>query len=215
MKTWQTERMIDPATLHWPVTYRWTLSTPFGLTQQELTVDVRELQGDNNATRALGKELWARAIAMAMHRSVVLRNWETVIWSEGNIPSNDPDFMTAGMLHGTPTDRNNSGCLVLMTGHDDPNGMRQLCQPCLPSTWVNQGVLSRGGREAMETWAQFLFMGLAGHLTASPMVWLIAYPRALTGVTGVLSEVGFRRVEYVRVCRLTTRAPDRSVAVWP
>lgn len=199
----------------WPVTYRYHMRAPWGDTQSELTVDVPALKDDIESSTKLGGELWRRAIAAAITRETELVVTDAVIWRF--IPSPLPlaEVFSKGLLGGTPATRNRSACLVLHSGHIDRRARQRFALPGIPAEWVTGGLLNRTARGGLERLARAMLMGMCGHLTGGPMVWLLPYPRLLDVSATNPSGVAFRRVEYVRCCWHTRPAPDVTGGPWP
>lgn len=199
----------------WPITFRWHMQTPFGRTQQDFTVDAPGLRDDIEGSMALGHVLWQRSIAPAMVTDVELTHHDTVMWRF--VAAGLPQLNTAnrGMLAGTAAPRDDSACIVMHTGHMDHRAVRRLIIPGIPSAWASDGLIGVGARHALESLGQGLIMGLARHLTGSPMLWLLAYPQLLEPQSDNPSGVGFRKVEYLRIAWHTDKAPLPSSEPWP
>ena len=207
--------MKGPLHYEWPITWRFQMLCPWGATQQELTVDAPAMKESLETSSALGGELWGGASATAMSTQVELVNVDTVCWRfiGGALPR--PIFGRRGFLHGQPTARSDSACLLLMSGHDDRRSVRRFFVPCIPERWVDDGLLVSGARSALEAMCQAMIMGLCGQLVGGPMVWLIDYRNALDPSSANPDGVGFRTVEHVGVGYHTEPAPVPSSGPWP
>lgn len=185
------------------------------MTQQELTVDVPELTDNLEATVALGRLLWQRGVAPATTRQSVLWYWETVVWKGLPVPVAQPDGFSTGLLEGTAAAREDSPVVVMHTGHADGRGRRRFFLAGAPASWVPDGLMTMNALNAAEAWGRLMMVGLSRHITGSPLLWLLRYPQLLPVTVDNPSGVAFRRVEYLRCCWHTERAPDPSPAPWP
>jgi len=206
-------RMIKMWDLVWPMTIRYHISAPWGMSQITLSVDVPEFHDQPASSLLLGRELWDRSIASAMTRDVMLEIVETWTWRMGWGSFVAPQTNVRGGQIAPAAPRRDSGCLVLHTGHSDNYARRRLILPGIPRSWAHDGLLTDGARGALETMAQFMVMGMCGHLNGAPMIWLNHYPDVDKGDPTNPFGVAFRRVEFVRVCWHTDRAPDPSMAL--
>jgi hypothetical protein len=207
---------VDPLSAYeWPCTFRYHTETSWGRSQLEITVDAPALAGDIEHSMNLGHVLWSRAIAPAIVHGVSLLAWDTVMWQFQ--PSALPmvDGLSTGLLAGSPAAREDSAVAVLHSGHSDDLGRRRMILPGVPSTWVSGGLLTLGARDALEAWGEMMLMGLCRSLTGAPLQWLLTYPGLLPASSENVGGVAFRKVEYVRGCHHTRRAPDPTSAPWP
>jgi hypothetical protein len=204
-----------PEDFQWPVSYRYHTLASYGRTQQELTVDIPALLDQSGPTQQFGLELWKRVVAPATVRSAQLLYWETVVWKGLPIPGVAPAVNVFGLLDGASASRDDQAVTVLHSGHADDLGRRRFFLPAIPAAWVAGGLLTRGGLDAIETWGRMAYVGLARHVTAAPALWLMRYPDLLPAGPGNVTGVAFRRVEYLRCCWHTERAPDQSSEPWP
>lgn len=199
----------------WPITYRYHLSLPWGATTQQWTVDAPELQGDIESSMELGRVLWERGMATAMTTAVDMHTHDTVCWrfAPGGLPT--ANLATRGRLAGTPTPRELSAVVCFRTDHTDDLGHRQLYLPGIPSAWVSGKMLTLGARDAIECWSAVIIMGMLRHLVGSPLQLLLHYPQLLVPTAENPSGVAFRKVERIRGCVYTGRAPLPSALPWP
>lgn len=199
----------------WPVTWRWHTRGPWGDTTQEVTVNVPGLEGDIAGSMRLGGLLWERSVAAATTSEMQLREWDTVCWrfADAGLPSLDPPKI--GRLAGTPAARKDTPVIVLHTDHLDTLAMRRFFVPGVPDRWIEDELVTRGAFHALEALGHVMTMGLQGHLTGGPMIWMIAYPQLIEPSIANHGGVAFRRVEYLRICHHTRPAPLPSVQPWP
>lgn len=199
----------------WPITWRWHMRGPFGDTRQELTLDVPALYSSLEPSMKLGAGVWARAIAPAITHDVELIGWDTVMWRLA--PAGLP-MTTFGMYGGAPgptAARDDSGCVILHTGHDDSLARRRMFYPGIPAGWVHDGLLTGSGMQNLQTVTRGAYIGMSGQWNGGPYRWLIAYPGLLTPTIDNGDGVAFRTVEYLRVCQHTEKAPLLSGEPWP
>ena len=123
--------------------------------------------------------------------------------------------MTRGLLAGPAAARAHAAVAVLLTGHMDQRGFTRMHLGGTPAAWVSGGMLTLGGRDALEAWGAMMLMGLSSHLTGSPMQWLVPYRGVLEPWAGNPGGDAFRRVEYVAGMQHTKPAPEPSMAPWP
>lgn len=215
MRTAADLQVIDLPALEWPVTFRWLIRAPWGRTQQELTVDVPALKDDVGASGRLGYELWKRAVAAATTNQVLLEAVDYIPWRFSPVPLFGLEPPVAGLLQGIPAPRADTACIVMHTGHLDRLSTRRMAVPGVPYRWINERLVTVGGRQALEALGQLMVMGMCGTLTGAPMVWMLAYPGLLEPTIENPSGVAFRRMEYLRICWHTTKAPEPSGEPWP
>lgn len=215
MTTTEVFRVRPLAEFVWPASFRYVMSAPWGLTQQELTVDVPEFVDDVEKTHALAVELWRRTIAIAISGDVQLMYVEVMLWRGLPIPGIVPVSNVYGLLGGTAAARDDTPCVVMHTGHEDSMARRRFFLPGVPSRWVNDGLLTHGAISALEAWGIGTFISMARHISTSPLLWLIAYPGLLPAGPGNVTGVAFRRVEHLRICWHTEKAPEPSSEPWP
>lgn len=215
MLTATEQKLLELAQLTWPITIRFHTEGTFGASQQELTVDAPGLLGSIEGSMLLGDELWRRLVATATCRDVELVRYETVMWKLAPTPFVSIPLFGRGLLSDTPATREATPVLVMHTGHDDARARRSFFLYGAPADWSRDGVMTKAGLRAVEGWGQMALMGLCSHLTGSPFVWHLAYPEALPASAGNGNGVAFRRVEFLRCCWHTERAPDPSPLAWP
>jgi hypothetical protein len=119
------------------------------------------------------------------------------------------------LLGGAPSGRDDQGCLVLHTGHTDRLSKRRFHLPAVPSTWHWDGLMHPSGLRALDAAAKIMWMGFNGSLYGGPFTWLLAYPEMLPADIVNTNGVAFRRVQFVRSCWHTAKAPEISGAPWP
>lgn len=215
MTTWEKFRLLDPASLTWPCSFRYHLRTDWGDTQQVLSVDAPGVANLQGASTKLGLELWRRSVAIATTRQVSLLWWETVTWRTSSIPVPQVASSVFGLLSGNPSRREDTPHLELLTGHDDPLGFRRFPLAGSPSDWHDGHQLTFGGMNAVELTGRIMFCGMSNVLAAAPMRWLLAYPDLLPASAENPSGVGFRAVTDVRCFRHILRTPEPSSEPWP
>lgn len=198
-----------------PLTWRFNLSTPFGITSQELTLDVPAIGDDLAAALMLGARVWTDHIASAITASCSLDFIELVRWKISPLPVLGAAPARPFASHLPATGKFNSGLLVLHTGHKDSRARRRFFLPCMPRNWQTDNVLNDAGRKNLGDLSRILIMGLQVDVGGSPMRWLLPYPDSLEADIGNLRGVGFRDVRAVRVCDHCDKAPDTVPIDWP
>lgn len=207
---------VEPlAAYQWPVTWRFTITGPWGETRQELTVDVPSLTDNIEASQKLGEELWRRSIATAMCRQMALSIVETMCWRGSLAPLPAPAILATGLLDGTPTGRSDAAVVVQHSGHMDDLARRRFFLPGIPETWVHGRKLILGARDALQWWGEALGIGIARHRFGGDMQWLLAYPELLPPTIDNVRGVAFRKVVRLRGMEYTERAPELSSVPWP
>jgi len=207
---------MEPASAFaWPITCRWTMLLPWGLTSQTLTVNVPSLAGDIEASRIFGRYLWSLTMAPAISRLVELLTAEVVCWSATPLSSLDLGNGAVGQKFSGVSRRDDTPQVVLLTGSLDAFGRRRLFLPGAPPDWSEGGLLTKDGWEGTLSHARALWMGLQPIAPNVVSEWLVAYPRAVLPSPENPSGLGLRRIRGVRVCHHTDRAPDLSGAMWP
>lgn len=200
--------MIDLAELEWPVTYMYEVSAPWGLTRQELTVNVPALVDNFAATERLGLALWSLVTAPAVSGFVALQGLSWVPWRFGAAAPPSPTLPRFGDRIAVPASRDNSPQLVFLTGHGDKASRRRFFLPGAPREWVSEGLLTREGFEQLLPHASGMMLGLATPELGSGIEWLLVYPGEVQGNPDNPTGTCFRRVKHVRVCWHVDRAPD-------
>lgn len=199
----------------WPVTYRFDMRAPWGRTQQELTVDIPLLRDRIATSRTLGLALWQTLIAPAISSDVELEQVWCATWRSSEVFLPQMAVFQFGLQPGRGTERDHAGQLVLMSGHADNAGMRRLFLPCVPRSWVSEGLLTSTGFEALIQHARAMYMGLSFLQPSVMSRWLIAYIDAVEKTGGNPYGVAFREVTHVRVCQHTDKAPTQPSGLWP
>lgn len=211
-------RPTDPALLGmlglddfaWPVTYTFFMSTPFGETQQSITVNAPQLEGKTEATKRLGPLLWSVLTAPAVVGDVSMYLSFSTSWRAYGVPQPYAGIEGRGNLIGLSSSRERTPQIVMLTGHLDNAGRRRLFVPGAPRHWSSDGLLTTPGWEALLPHAAGCMLGLAEPGLASGLEWLIAYPNVLEASLANLPGVAFRRVTHLRVCSHTDKAPEPS-----
>lgn len=204
--------MLDLQDLAWPVTYQFWVDAPFGETQQTITVNVPQLEGNTEATKRLGSLLWSVLTAPAVVGDVRhYLTWSTA-WNAGGLPTPFAGIEGRGNLVGFSASRANTPQIVQLTGHGDSYSKRRLFMGGAPDHWVHDGMLTRAGWEALLPHANGIMLGLATPDLVSGMELLIAYPNVLEASPTNLLGVAFRKVKHLRVCQHTDEAPGPSGA---
>jgi hypothetical protein len=207
--------LIPLSALAWPISYRWHIQTPFGAYNTELCVDAGELVDDVEASAMLGRLLFSSAIAVAITRHCRPTIQEMICWKVGDAPSAIPLTLEQGFHFATAAARNETGVMVLHTGHADGRARRRIFFGGMPASWADDGLLSRPGAERLQEVGRGWICGLVAGSGSLPARLLIAYPRSVPLSGGIGEEVGFRTVETVRVCQFTERCPDLGGMIWP
>lgn len=205
-----TLQMLGLEQLAWPVTYQYFLDTPFGETQQTLTVNVPQLEGMTEATKRLGPLLWSVLTAPAVVGDVRQYLCWVTTWKAYGVPWPVGGIEGRGNQIALSSSRENTPQIVMLTGHHDPDGKRRLFMPGAPRHWSENGLLTTTGWEQLLAHANGLMLGLATPDLLSGLEWLIAYPNVLEASLGNLPGVAFRRVQHLRVCHHTDKAPEPS-----
>lgn len=202
--------MIGLEALAWPVTYQFWMDTPFGETQQTITVNVPQLEGMTEATKRLGPLLWSVLTAPAVSGDVrMYMTWSTS-WKVYGAPTPFAGIEGRGNLIATAAARDDTPQMVMLTGHVDDDGRRRLFMPGAPASWSSEGMLTTAGWEGMMAHANGLMLGLATPDLVSGLEWLIAYPNVLEATLGNMPGIAFRRVQHLRVCQHTDKAPEAA-----
>jgi len=209
------ETLVRLDQLTWPISWRFTISAPWGQYAQVITVEAPELFGEREKSQKLGELVYQSLVASATTFQTRCIYIETVVWRGGSFPWPSSPDQLRGDHFAASTARHDTGVLVLHTGHADGLARRRFYLGGMPSTWTSGRLLNVEGAERLQELARGMIVGLvtgSGHL---PMRLLLAYPRKLDlgGVFGPV--VGFRFVEHIRVCQYTERAPDLSEELWP
>jgi|SRR5215207_519092 len=208
-------RVIPLEELEWPVSYRYVYQLPWGQTSTTLTVDAPGLQGSIEQSKTLGGILWELGIATAITLGAVLVRYDMLCWRFLAAPLPILDGVRRGLLGGAPAGRGDAAMAVLMTGHPDSMGYYRMPLGGIPASWVVDGQLTLGGRDAIEVWGGMMLMGITGHLTGAPLSWLVPYRGALAPSVANPGGHAFRRVMGVAGMLHTRIAPEVSSGPWP
>lgn len=207
--------MIPLEDLAYPITFRFHLSTAWGFTYQEMTLDIPELQDDLAAIDRFCHALWSVFIATAITASVELFLAEALQWKKGGLPLLMPTSFGNGKIHGTPADMKESGVIVLHTAGVDNNSRRRFYLPGMPKIWQDNRRLSQTGITQLYNWTSVFTMAFLAPELPRPFDWLIAYPRVFDFKPSNVWGVGFRYVERCRVCWHTSKPPEGAGTNYP
>lgn len=208
-------KMIGPEQMTWPITCRFYYTTPWGWTQQELSLHVPGLAEKYDETEALAKLLWSLTIAPAISRQCQLYATDLVVWRGLAVPKPLVSDTQTGQLFARASTRESSGQLVLLTGDGEPRWRRRFFFGGIPTDWADDNLLTTKGWEGLVAHARGMIMGLGTQHPDPQAEWLVAYPRVVTPTGTNPHGVGFRPVTSVRVCWHTDKAPELSVGGWP
>lgn len=197
-----------------PISYGYLISTPWGTTRQVITVNAAGVLGQAAATVRLGSLLWAAITAPAVTSSVRLSMLSITHWHSLGLPVPQPIPEVAGERQAFTSPRDESGQLLLLTGHPDDDGKRRLFMPGMPRDWAEHGLLTKRGWEHLLQHARGLIMGLGVESPLHSVEWLLAYPGALEPSVDNPTGVAFRFVKHVRVCSHTDKAPEVTGLDW-
>ena len=198
-----------------PVTFRYNLTTSWGITSQEITLDIPQLDNLIPESFAYAARLWTGAIATAISHNCELSFTEMVRWKSFAFPLVGASGRPQGQRPGAGTERKLSGVISMHSGFTGKYAKRPLYLPNLPIAWQDGGVLSETGRNGLYGLAATLFMGLNEILYTSPTAWLLAFPRLVTATPSNVSGVAFRRVQWIRIHSYCDKAPDTVPIDWP
>lgn len=207
--------MIDLDDTANPVTCRFNLSTSWGPSSQELTLDIPALDGKLPETALFFERVWAGCIANAIGRRVTLDFVEIVLWKSFPLGQVFAPIFPSGKRSGPYTSRNESGVLIMHTGHADRYARRKMFFPNMPSSFMHERVLTHTGMTALYDVAAIMYMGLNEPELFSPATWLLPYKGVVAVSPANISGVAFRRVHSVRCCSYCDDAPDEVPLDWP
>jgi hypothetical protein len=140
---------------------------------------------------------------------------QMMCWRGMLAPSFIPQQLGNGHVFGATAARDDTAVIVMHTGHGDARSRRRLFFPGTPAAWVADGMLKKEGAEAFQEVARGLMLGLGAVTGASAAQWLIAYPNMFEDGLSPAVKVGFRFVNFVRVCLFTERMPEGNQINWP
>jgi hypothetical protein len=198
-----------------PVSYRYWLDTPYGLTMQELTVDLPDYGATPEVASELGPLLWQQTVAHATTSSVSLFLVEIMLWKGGLFPTVLPVSGVQGYRIGLSSPVEDCGALVFMSGHMDRQARKRFCVPGIPAGWASHGMLTTPGAEGLQELARGMFVGIAEEAAGSQFTWLNAWPGYFEDGMTPGQRVMFRHVRHVRVCQYTDPMPSQGSPVWP
>ena len=207
--------MIDLDVLTNPLSFRYNLSGPWGVSSMVFTFEVPELFDKLPETLVFGQRMWHDFIATAISHHWRADFMEIVRWKQTPLPVVWPVSDGAGRNGGRGSDRKDSGMIVLHSGHADGWGRYRLALPGLPQNWVNSNQLNDSGITELYKWAAILFMGTASIVGGSNIRWLLHYADVLPMRLDNLRGVAFRDIYSVRICSYCDEAPDSVPIDWP
>lgn len=192
----------------WPLTYRFIVSTPYGMSRTNLSINVPRFEGELEAAGKFGVALWGLTVAMATSDECWLTGLEVIQWKLAPIAV--PVFISPvrGLAPLSCGARAHSGCIMAHSGVSDGLAARRVVIPGLPTEWSASGFVTSVGLRALEGVAKVLVMGCGGEIGGCPSELIVAYDGLLEPAPGNLSGVAFRHCEYLVPVQHTTRAPD-------
>ena len=208
--------MIPLGILNQPLTFKYTVDTPFGFTNHELTLDVPDLSLDLAVLSRFASSIWASVFGSALCNTVgssicTIVNWKT----SGSILLTVPLIGAQGRQSGPSGNAKQSGVLVLHTGHGDSYARRRIYFPGMPRRWQFDGLLNGTGQTQLYRTVATWYMAFKGSALPNPYRWLIAYPRVVEAGTGNFFGVAFRQPEYFRICNHCGKPPEGAALDWP
>lgn len=215
MPSLESLKMIAPGDLVYPVSYLFQIRTPWGFTQQEVSVDMPDYSSEKDIVNGVGDLLWQTLIATAICRSCSIDLIMAVRWKQVPLAVPFVPSFSSGRLFQTVSPREESACIQMHTGHTDSYATRRFFLAGIPNNWHSDGLLNDRGWDNVLAHMQGVWMGMSSFFTGSEMQWLIAYPRVVDATISNISGVGFRRVVALRVCHHTEKAPELTTELWP
>lgn len=197
--------------LAWPVTYRYYVSTPWGYSQHDITLNAPTLMADPLAADKHGRLLWEALVAPATSWQCALWGFDVVHWRGAGVPHLVPVTGVTGRHGGAPASRDDSLQLVLMPGNGVGRQRRRWFLPGTPASWVSGGLLTREGWEGGLTLARAMVMGLMMIYPDPTSQWLMYYEGVAPFDLGNPRGVAFQYAMGVRCCHHTDRAPDLTL----
>lgn len=209
-------RMIPLGILNQPMTFRFLLDSPHGFTYQDLTLDIPDLQTDLETLSRFASSIYNLTYGSASCTSLQASIATVVFWkATAALIKTVPLVAAGGQVHATHGAREDSGVVVLHTGHADNFARRRLYIPAMARNWVHEGVLNGTGQtqlyNAVATW----YMAFKGSALPNPYRWLIAYPRVVQSDETNFFGVAFRQPEFFRICSHTGKPQEGSGLDWP
>lgn len=194
----------------WPVTWKFRLLTPWGLTQSELSVDLPAGADRAGYCGKVGYLVFQAAIVPTMTANTVLLDVETRCWKD--LPAYFPGLFVPllGALGGAAAPRAETPVLTLHSGHLDPWARRRFFLSGAPAVWQNDGLLTQAGQGHVQTVARGLWRGLGGIVDGGPMKWLLARPGHAEEPDSPYDGPTFRPVQYIRAHLFTDKAPANA-----
>lgn len=208
--------LSEPEDFTWPCSYRYNLATAFGYTQLELSVELGLLNGLVEKSVTYGQRLWNEAIAPAINFLTVPLWMDYVIWRSSPATGIAGGLMNSGQVGGRTSGRNDCAVLILHTGENDRYSTRRLFLAGTPRDCVSSRMLTNTGWDHVTRWAHALAMSIVSYGPIAETGLLLMFPNVVDPTPENLLGVGFRRVNYIRVCQYTDKAPEQSTSVaWP
>jgi hypothetical protein len=199
----------------WPISWRWHIQAPWGVYVHSLTVNAPELVDNLDASRKLGGLLYGGTVATATVGSTVPFLQEMVCWRASELPTVSYLNVQRGYLYGPAAARDQTGVIVMHTGHGDGRARRRWYLGGMPKDWSAGGLLTLEGAENLQTLGRQMINGLVAGSGQLPAEMLIAYPYSVP-VSGLIGRmVSFRRISHFRVCQYTGKVPALSGNLWP
>lgn len=194
--------------MHCPITYKYTISGPFGLSRQRIDVNTYLDPVDGDHLGKVGQYFWTASLALALTDSVRLEvfTWSTPAFGGlGGIVF--PQNVTGRQL-GTPCDGNDSPCVVLLSGHADKWGKRRMHFPGAPARWITDRRLNTDGEAHMLTMARILLLGMGSFMYFNPYGIGIIHPGTSARIRSGPPVASWRHFNYARVCSMTGQCPQ-------
>lgn len=208
--------LFEPSDFTWPCSYRYNLATARGYTQLELTVELGLLNGRPDLSVEYGQKLWNVAIAPAMHVLTVPLWMDYVIWNNSPATGIAGGLMNSGAVPGPTAPKEDTACVILHTGDNDKYSTRRWFLSATPRAYVADRKLTSTGWDQLSWWMHGIAMSLISYGPIAFTGLLLMFPNVVEPTPENLLGVGFRRVNYLRICEYVDKAPDQSTSVaWP
>lgn len=215
MPSAEDQGMIPLDQLSWPMTFRFHLSTEFGFTWQDLTLDIPDFRDHLEATTRFAPALWRDFVSSLTTASTLLEFTEVVEWKRSPLPQLLLALPVGGKNTSRPAKQEESGVIVLHTAHTDRWSRRRFYLPGMPRSWQDQRRLSEEGISNIYAGVAILQMGFLAPELPRPFSWYIAYPDMVERTPANLVGVAFRAVEWIRICSHTSKPPEGAGTDWP
>jgi hypothetical protein len=199
-----------------PLTFRFMIDTPFGFTTQDLTLDIPTLPFTLEVMSRFAPSLWSTCFGSASSASVHCSIATVVNWKgTGGFILSVPFVTQSGRVHTTAASQDESGVLILHTGHTDNFARRRIYLAGMPRNWQFQGLLNGTGQSEIYNAVSRMYMAFKGTALANPYRWLIAYPRVVEAGETNLFGVAFRQPEYFRIANHCGKPQEGISLDWP